>query len=626
LKHFLLLILIISLFASPLVTAKTKKKTKIKHTNKKQTNTPMYSLRLGIDEGKEESTMSDLDKLLAFAKTEKIATPLQILMRTAHQKLTRALKDRIKRDKRAAERKAAQEKKFGKERNVGNNNDKKDVDVKFTTGQRQSRELKAKAPKCNMKEYLSKSDLEKAFKDGTVNLDDPFIVRNSIDNFKEMQKEWTSDELKGQKYKSIGINYYEPKMARVMMQQGGQAKLAGKDEEGGQAMEVFDPQIVSFTEFFAKCFSKNKRPGPDTEHCEQEINALLLNRKKMGQYRLTAFKAVGYRQDMESDLFQRLYTSVDDGSLLKLFNNQEKKLNEFVQSMEKQSSRNIVFGPSGSGSSMRQEGMPFVDGLVHGRRRWFIMTPQAYTKLKKLAGDDFTPGSAFSFFEDMYAELKEEFDMSIGVEHGIYECNQGPNDIVYIPAGVVRTSLTLSDSISYKQDVLLNMNQVYQLSNQLVWQPMRQQWNGAMCYSPVEKWGKIKKKSLTQNKLSTMTNSEMMEMAKNIHTKLGGLERIGLDPGQLVQAFSQQIQSKNSKMAMLLPTVFTCQSVNSLQKNSPSSSTTIDISDSNTEKTFNICNNIGHDCNEKLFEHAKALNTQIVWLGNNKDSNAKKEL
>lgn len=61
------------------------------------------------------------------------------------------------------------------------------------------------------------------------------------------------------------MDYYEPKIARVMMQQGGkggqgEAKIMGKDEEGGQAMEVFDPQMVDFTEFFAKCFSKNKRP------------------------------------------------------------------------------------------------------------------------------------------------------------------------------------------------------------------------------------------------------------------------------------------------------------------------------------------------------------------------------
>jgi hypothetical protein len=206
----------------------------------------MYSLRMGVDVGQEEIVQKDLDTLLAYGKQEKIAEPLQILLRTAHQKLASALKDRRKREAREAERKAAREKKFGKERQ--NENDKTDNDgPTFTEGKRASRELRAKAPKCSMREYASKAELEAAFRAGTVPLEAPFIVRNAVDNFETMQAEWTSDELRAAKFKDVGIKYYEPKIARVMMQQGGQAKLAGKDEEGGQAMEVFDPQMVDFT-------------------------------------------------------------------------------------------------------------------------------------------------------------------------------------------------------------------------------------------------------------------------------------------------------------------------------------------------------------------------------------------
>ena len=609
-KLFLFLLLL--LFTSnDIVHAakKSKKKTKIKSTNKRQHNTPMYSLRMGVQHGEETTqVMEDINKLLAYSKSEKIATPLQILLRTAHQKLTQAVKSNKKKVAADKARKLAQEKKFGKERS---NESEENDGPKFTEGKRQSKELKAKAPVCNMLEYKSKADLQAAFEAGTVPLEAPFIVRNAVDTFSELQETLSSDNLRSKKFKSIGIKYYEPKIARVMMQQGGkggqgsEAKIMGKDEEGGQAMEVFDPQMVDFTEFFAKCFSKNKRPGPDTEHCEQEINALRLGKDVMGKYELSGFKKVGYRQEMDTNIYNNLYTSIEDGSLLKLFDNNQDMLDMFIEGMEKQSSRSIVFGPSGSGSSMAQIGMPFADALVHGRRRWFILTPQAYIKLKKSAGDDFQPGSAFSFFEDMYAELKEEFGMKIGIKHGIYECNQGPGDIVYIPAGLVRTSLTLADSISYKQELLLSMEQVSQYVDARVWFPRRQTWNAAMCYSPLETWNKkgtMKKKQASEKKLRKMVNS--------LSQKLGGMSELGMDPQQLVGAFDQQIATRAAKMSLLVPVVLTCKSVEQF-KSSGSSNGVTSIGDVTQQHR---CVNIRNDCDNKLLEHAKQMKTKIKWL------------
>jgi hypothetical protein len=374
--------------------------------------------------------------------------------------------------------------------------------------------------------------------------------------------------------------------------------------------------LLIFPEFFAKCFSKNKRPGPDTEHCEQDINALRLGRDVMGQYRLTAFNQVGLRQEMDADIYARLYTALEDGSLLKLFNGNVKMMQAFVEDMEKQSSRSIVFGPSGSGSSMKQEGMPFADGLVHGRRRWFILTPQAYMKLKKNAGDDFQPGSAFSFFEDMYAELKEEFDMQIGQAHGIFECNQAPGDIMYIPAGLIRTSLTLADSISYKQELLLGMEQVGQYVDARVWSPMRQTWNAAMCYSPLEAWNKKGEK----RKKKSASKKEFQAMATKLSQKLGGLNEIGLDPQQLVSAFEQQITSRAAKMSLLLPTVLTCKSVNKLGMELGGEVSSIPIS------LQHRCVSIGKDCDTKLMEHAKDMKVKVEWLSGEKTEKKENEM
>ena len=344
----------------------------------------------------------------------------------------------------------------------------------------------------------------------------------------------------------------------------------------------------------------------------------------MGQYRLSAFNTVGYRQDMDSDMYSRLYAATEDGTLQKLFGGDEKATEQFIQEMEKHSSRRIVFGPSGSGSSMRQESMPFADALVHGRRRWFLLTPPAYMKLKKEAGDDFTPGSAFSFFEDVYAELKEDFEMEVGMKHGIYECDQGPGDIMYVPAGLVRTSLTLADSISYKQELLLGMEQVTQYVDSRVWMPMQQIWNAAMCYLPVKgqytsgggkKSKKKKSNKPKMKKVGRMSANQATNVGKMLEEKLGGLRQIGLEATQLLGAFEQQISSRDAVMSMLLPTVFTCKSMAAVEKRSSSSGTTTTIVSEQANTLKHRCLNIAVDCDKTLSEHAKDLGmAELNWL------------
>lgn len=53
-----------------------------------------------------------------------------------------------------------------------------------------------------------------------------------------------------------------------------------------------------------------------------------------------------------------------------------------------QPARSFVFGPAGSGGQLRQpsgggggggEGEGFADALIHGKRRWFFMTPEAFS-------------------------------------------------------------------------------------------------------------------------------------------------------------------------------------------------------------------------------------------------------
>ena len=552
---------------------KKKKKTTI---NDKAVRARAYSLNMKIEEGKEVGARADIEAILEMAKASSTFStePLLVMLRSASLKLQSTLRDREKKAARDAERKRKQQEKWGVEASAPVASG-----PVFTKDQRKSRELKGSMSsngRCTMPEY-TKTSLAEAFAAGTVNLEAPFIVRDATDNLAGLQEEWTSDNLRQKKYGDVKIQYLNAKMAKIAMSQNGQAQLADKDDQNAQAMEVLQPENVDFKEYFAKCFSSRKRPGPDTEHCEQDINALRLGRDFMGQYALSAFAPIGHRQDMDSRIFEALYKADKDGSLAKIMGNKG-RAQTVLDEMEKMSSRRIVFGPSGSGSSMAQIGMPYAEALVHGRRRWFLMKVEAYIKLKEKAGDDFQPGAAFGFFEDMYAELEEEFGMKASADAGLYECDQSPGDVIFVPSGLVRTSMSLSDAISYKQELLIDEEQVAQYVDARVWQPMRQQWSAAACFiNP--------KKSLAK---------QAVKVGKALDTKLGGLQRIGIDGEYLANAIGQQLGGVDDVLGMLLPVSLTCHGAA--------------ISEQNR------CASIKSDCDAAMQKIAKMRKTKVSWL------------
>ena len=570
------------------------KKKKNKHgaraINDKAVRTKAYSLNMKIEEGAEAAARADIEAILAMAKaSDDFSTePLLVMLRSASLKLQSTLRDREKKAARDAERKRKQQEKWGAEAGTASAEAAAAAGPVFTKDQRKSRELKgsmSSSGRCTMPTF-TKASLAEAFASGTVNLELPFMVRDATDNLAGLQEEWTSDNLRQKKYGNVQIQYLNAKMAKIAMSQNGQAQLADKDDENAQAMEVLQPEIVDFKEYFAKCFSSRKRPGPDTEHCEQDINALRLGRDFMGQYALSAFGPIGHRQDMDSRIFEALYKADEDGSLAKLVGAKD-KTQIVLDEMEKMSSRRIVFGPSGSGSSMAQIGMPFAEALVHGRRRWFLMKAEAYMKLKEKAGNDFQPGAAFGFFEDMYAELEEEFGMKASAEAGLYECDQGPGDVIFAPSGLVRTSMSLSDAISYKQELLIDEAQVAQYVDARVWQPMRQQWGAAACFiNP--------KKSIAK---------QTTKIGKALDTKLGGLQQIGIDGEYLASAIGQQLRGVDDVLGMLLPVSLTCHGAA--------------ISDQNR------CASIKANCDVAMQKIAKMRKTKVSWLGGTAASESK---
>merc|ERR1712113_1061680 len=76
--------------------------------------------------------------------------------------------------------------------------------------------------------------------------------------------------------------------------------------------------------------------------------------------------------------------------------------------------RYFVFGPSGSGDKLHAEnGLPFYDVLIHGSRRWLLLTDDEMERVAKKAREalEFDKTSAYMFFEEKLPELKEEFGL-----------------------------------------------------------------------------------------------------------------------------------------------------------------------------------------------------------------------
>ena len=60
--------------------------------------------------------------------------------------------------------------------------------------------------------------------------------------------------------------------------------------------------------------------------------------------------------------------------------------------------------------------------------------------------------------------------------------NQEPGDIIFVPSGWFRVSLSLSDSISYYEQMLYRPKTVEMIVRNTVWNPNRNQFNLAFCY------------------------------------------------------------------------------------------------------------------------------------------------
>jgi len=408
-----------------------------------QTTTYSMAFRVDKDEGFERAK-KEADELLAFAKEKKMSSNMIMFLRTASKKVADTLEEFAKRQ--AEEAKAAAEKAKRAAKNTpappavfttvaGYTPDfNKDFGVKG---------LKSSgAKRKNVLRYRA-DEVKRLLKSGKINLARPFIVTDGVDRLAELRNIWTAQKLL--KNEDARVRYLSPVKAKAR-------RSFDKDkQQQNPNEEQMEYQMITMEKYFVNCFNLRGKPdfrrlgGAQTEHCEMTVPADTLT-KNMTDYEFSAVSALSSSwmklEKGRADFASRaasLQPLVDERMDLK-------------SQLQQSSSHFFVFGSSGSGEQLRQEGRSFVDGLIHGKRRWFLMAPNDFVNLRKTANEILEPASAFMFFEQQMEELIEDHELG-SPEMFFWEANQLPGDLIYIPDGLVMTSLAYTDSISYRQHV-----------------------------------------------------------------------------------------------------------------------------------------------------------------------------
>ena len=203
-----------------------------------------HFLQLSVPGGDAEeanavATIAEVEALVVFAKERKMQDNILMLLRSALQKVGKSVDDaKVKRERR--ERKKAD--KAQKEVEL---RELRAKEAPFTSGNTVVRPLKQSmhAPKCNVKRYGSPEELTVALRAGKVDLGSPFLVTGAATRenaaAKTFREGWTAEALKAMK--DVGIQFMTPRLAKLAMEDG---------RESGQTMEVFQPQMITFDQYF----------------------------------------------------------------------------------------------------------------------------------------------------------------------------------------------------------------------------------------------------------------------------------------------------------------------------------------------------------------------------------------
>lgn len=334
---------------------------------------------------------------------------------------------------------------------------------------------KLQAKKTTVKK-IAAEELRKRLKEGKdINFAEPLLVTNATalfgkDDWDNVRRHWSASRIMSDEYleKELRLEYWPPEKAR--------ARLVGS------MLEMEEPDMVAFSRYLVICFhgtpAKPKLPGQNTEHCEQVVNAQSMVHNTSELDELNIFPEIRNALPIQAE-FRRRVLEAAGSELPAILGKGAEKWRKRTGSI---SFRYFTFGPSGSGDKLHAEnGLPFYDILIHGSKRWLLLTETEMERVAAKAREalEFDKTSAYMFFEEKLPELKEEFGLK-----KYFEANQQAGDLVIVPSGWYRVSLSLADSISYYETILSEKTTLTAVTDNNVWRPQFRQFQLAYCYDP----------------------------------------------------------------------------------------------------------------------------------------------
>jgi hypothetical protein len=322
---------------------------------------------------------------------------------------------------------------------------------------------------------ISAKDLQKRLKEGkSMHFDEPMLVTNATALFEgeawnNLRRHWSAGRISAdeQLEKNLRLEYWPPDKARARMV--------------GNMFQMEEPEMVAFSRYLVICHygtpAKPKLPGQNTDHCEQTVEAQRMVHNSSELEELKIFPELKNALPLQAEFRQLLYQAGEEEIILMLG---KKGAQRWKRESGGMSFRHFTFGPSGSGDKLHAEnGLPFFDVLIHGSRRWLLLKEDEMQRVADKAKEalEFQKTSAYMFFEEKLPELKEEFGLKKYVE-----ANQNPGDLIIVPSGWFRVSLSLADSISYYETVLSEKDLLKIVTDQQIWKPQFQRYQLAFCY------------------------------------------------------------------------------------------------------------------------------------------------
>jgi hypothetical protein len=323
---------------------------------------------------------------------------------------------------------------------------------------------------------ISAKDLRKRLQEGKdISFSEPMLVTNATALFEgnswdQVRRHWSAARISGDEdlEKDLRLEYWPPDKAR--------ARLVGN------MLQMEEPELVPFSKYLIICFhgtpAKPKLPGQNTDHCEQNVGAQNMAKNSSELKELQIFPEIKNALPVQAEFRQRLIEAGKD-ELKEIFG---KGFDKWKTRIGQTQHQFFTFGPSGSGDKLHAEnGLPFFDILIHGSRRWLLLKEEEMERVAKKAREalEFDKTSAYMFFEEKLPELKEEFGLKKYVE-----CNQNAGDLVIVPSGWFRVSLSLADSISYYETLLSEKQTLAAVTDNNVWRPQFRQYGLAFCHDP----------------------------------------------------------------------------------------------------------------------------------------------